>query len=278
MEYTLKEPLSVLEALTLLSPDSSKTTLREWLKEGRITVDGAPVKLANTQLQANQIIALTGKKRVMASKVPILYEDAHLVVVDKPIGWLSVATHFEKEETIHGFLKERYRPKKVYVVHRLDQDTSGVMLFALSEEAYEGLKALFKEHTIEREYVAVSEGKLAAEKGTWQSYLHEDAAYHVHSSQNPEKGQLAITHYEVLNSARNTLLKLRLETGKKNQIRVHCQENGCPIIGDKKYGGRESLIKRLCLHAHLLGFIHPITKKEMSFRSPIPEKFYHLLK
>ncbi|MBS4168079.1 RluA family pseudouridine synthase [Parachlamydia sp. AcF125] len=279
MQYTLLGPLTVLEALTKLSPDSSKTTLREWLRDGRVFVDGQLVKIASTPLQSGQTISL-GSKPARKEKVPILYEDPHLVVIEKPAGLLSVATHFDKTHTAHAYLKERFRPRKVYVVHRLDQETSGVMLFALSEEGYFGLKELFANHDIDRQYTAVVHGKMPQRAGTWRSYLYEDKAYVVHSTQDPEKGELAITHFQILESRSSySLLKLTLETGKKNQIRVHCEENGVPIVGDKKYGGEESIIAhRLCLHAHHLGFVHPIYKKEMSFDSPIPEKFYRYLK
>lgn len=269
MEYIVPHPMSILEALSLLSPGSSKTTFREWIKEGRVFVEGIQVKLSSEIIQGGQKISLKGKRKISGA-IPIVYEDTHFVVVDKPCGWLSVSTNFENEKTVHAYLKQMYR--QVYVVHRLDQDTSGIMLFALSEEGFLGLKSLFKSHTIEREYIALVEGKMHSKKGTWKSFLYEDSSYYVHSTQDPSKGQLAITHYEELEpQGRNTLIKLRLETGKKNQIRVHCQENGHPIVGDKKYGGKAS--KRLFLHAHYLGFQHPITKKKMSFRSPVPKDF-----
>ncbi|EFB40368.1 RluA family pseudouridine synthase [Parachlamydia acanthamoebae] len=280
MEYTLSEPLNALDALAKLSPNSSKTTLREWLKHERVFVDDQIVKIASTPLEAGQTISL-GVRKARKEKVPILYEDAHLVVIEKPAGLLSVATNFDKAKTAHAFLKERYRPRKVYVVHRLDQDTSGVMLFALTGEAFFGLKALFADHDIDREYTAVVHGKMTQQEGTWQSYLYEDKAYVVHSTQDPDKGELAITHFKTVEARTHfSLLNLKLETGKKNQIRVHCEDHGFPIVGDKKYGGEgeSHITKRLCLHAHHLGFVHPIYKKEMSFDSPIPEKFYQCLK
>lgn len=209
----------------------------------------------------------------------ILYEDSHLVVIDKPSNMLSVAAAFDKTKTAHAILKNHYRPNKVYVVHRLDQDTSGVMLFGLSETAYEKLKEIFEEHLITRQYVAIIEGQLLESQGTWESYLYEDDFYTVHvtTAANP-RARRAITHYEVLNANKlYSLVKFTLETGRKNQIRVHCQAAGHSIVGDTKYGATRNPIKRLCLHAQHLGFEHPISGKKLYFESPIPTEFKKLI-
>ena len=277
-QFIAEDNSSLLDLLAKKSPNSSKTTLRSWIKEGRVTVDGQIAKQGNDPINKGQQIALTSKQHLIEGTLRIFYEDAHFVANEKPVGLLSVATAFDKTETAHALVKRHYHPHKVYVVHRIDQDTSGVMLFALSEDGYNNLKELFKEHDIQRSYYAVVEGKLSPPKGTWQSYLYEDSQYVVHSTDDPAKGTIAITHYEVQKtSPRYTLLKLTLETGRKNQIRVHCRESGCPVVGDKKYGAVTNPIKRLCLHAATLEFAHPITGKKMSFNSPIPEKFYSLL-
>lgn len=279
MKYFPKETLPLLDALAKLSPESSRTTLRSWLKEGRVTVDGQVVKIGNTPVHKEQEIALGQKKKIIPGNVHILYEDPHIIVIEKPEGLLSVATAFEKGETAHAILKAAFRPRRVHVVHRLDQDTSGVMIFALTEEARDELKKTFEKHAIERAYSAIVEGILKPAKGTWQSYLYEDGAYVVHPTNDPDKGELAITHFEVVNtSKRHSWIDVRLETGKKNQIRVHCQIAGHPVVGDKKYGAKANPVKRLCLHARLLAFSHPITKKEMRFESPVPEIFYQILK
>lgn len=203
MKYVLKETLTLLDALAKLSPESSRTTLRSWLKEGRVTVDGQVVKISSTTIHIGQEIALGQKKKIIPGNIRVLYEDHHLVVIEKPEGLLSVATAFEKGETAHALLKTLYHPRRVHVIHRLDQDTSGVMLFALSEEARVELKKTFEKHAIERAYSAIVEGMLKSEKGTWQSYLYEDSAYVVHQTQNPDKGVLAITHFEVVKTSKN---------------------------------------------------------------------------
>lgn len=274
MKLVAKENMSLMEALGELSPQSSKTTLRSWIKEGRVNVDGLPVKKGDVTILEGQQVELGSRPRFAQAGVRILYDDQHLVIIDKPSGILSVSTAFEKGETAHAFLKAKYKPRRVHVVHRLDQDTSGVMLFAFTEQLRDSIKKTFEKHEIDRIYYAVVEGSLTEEAGTWKSYLYEDANYFVHSTQDIRKGVLAVTHYKVKARSRQyTLLELKLETGRKNQIRVHCQAAGHPVAGDKKYGAKTNPLKRLGLHAHLLGFKHPVTGKDMSFESPIPEAF-----
>ncbi len=279
MKYTVLENLPLLETLQKLSPQSSKTTLRSWLKEDRVMVDGRLQKLGSTPVFVGQVISVGSKQKFIDEGVRIVFEDKHLVVVDKPAGILTVSTAFEKGQTVHAFLKKKYYPKNVYVVHRLDQDTSGVMMFTLSEESRDLFKDIFEKHAIKRAYCAIVEGAVKEEKGSWESYLYEDARYMVRETEDPTKGRLAITHFEVhAATSKYSLLDMNLETGRKNQIRVHCQKAGHSVVGDKKYGATSNPLKRLCLHAYLLSFTHPFTKKEMKFESPIPEDFYRLLK
>ncbi len=279
MKAHVNQPQSLIECLVTMFPDSSKTTLRSWVKEGRVRVDGIVAKRADQALLAGQEVSLERAQRYVSKGLTILYSDAHLVVVNKPHGLLSVATDFEEEQTVHALLKDLLHPRQVYAVHRLDQDTSGLMLFALGDQARDKLKSLFEKHAIERGYTALVEGRMAEKSGTWSSYLYEDEAYYVHSTMDAQKGRLAITHFEVEGrSATATRLKLRLETGRKNQIRVHCQDAGHPVLGDLKYGGQASPIGRLCLHAHALQFIHPFTGKPLSFTSDVPEPFSRVVR
>jgi 23S rRNA pseudouridine1911/1915/1917 synthase len=278
MRYQAADQAFLLDVLANLSPESSKTTLRSWLKEGRVTVDGEIIKVGTYPIQKGQYVCVGAKSHFIDNNIRILYEDKHLIVIDKPEGMLSVATAFTKEKTIHAFLKAKYHPQKIYVVHRLDQETSGVMLFVFSEQAYILLKETFEKHEIERAYDAIVEGVPKPLTGTWQSYLYEDSQYVVHTTSDPSQGRLAITHYKVKSSStRCSWVELYLETGRKNQIRVHCQEAGHPIVGDKKYGAKSNPLKRLCLHARLLAFNHPITGKKMRFTSPVPTGFYRIM-
>ena len=149
MQHILTEDsLPLLDALAKMAPDSSKTTLRSWIKEERVTIDGNIAKRADESVVKGQKITVESKKQFIDGKIRIVYEDAHFVAIEKPEGVLSVATVFDKTETAHAILKRHYHPRKVHVVHRLDQDTSGVMLYALSEQGYNGLKALFEKHDI----------------------------------------------------------------------------------------------------------------------------------
>lgn len=276
MKWIVTKPMSLLEALGQLAPEGSKTSMRSWLKEGRVLVDNEMVKLGTTTVYAGQVVSMGAKPKFVEGDVNILYEDKWLVVIDKPEGLLSVSTAFEKEETAHAILKNNYTT--VHVVHRIDQDTSGVMVFARTDECRDRFKLMFEKHELERAYTAIIEGSLEQSSGTWQSYLFEDEAYVVHETDDPEKGRIAITHYAQFGrNRRYAWLRLKLETGRKNQIRVHCQNAGHPIAGDKKYGAKSNPLKRLGLHAHLLGFKHPVTGKQMRFESPLPESFQRLI-
>lgn len=273
--------LSLIQRLKELYPDSSTNSLREWIAEGRVLLEGRPITRGNFLISPEASITLKSRQRRVEGGISILYEDAHLVAIEKPSGLLSVATAFTHEKTAHAFLKDYFHPRLVEVVHRLDQDTSGVMLFALSEKGRDGLKALLERHDIERVYYAIVEGTPTPLVGTWKSYLIEDAQYVVkvvkEVSSGAQPGKLAITHYRVLASRPSySWLELRLETGRKNQIRVHCQEAGHSVVGDKKYGSHHNPLKRLCLHAHRFACIHPVTGKPLVFISPPPEAFFRL--
>ncbi len=159
-------------------------------------------------------------------------------------------------------------------MHRLDQDTSGVMLFARTEAVKEKLKEMFERHDLERRYTAVVEGEMEETKGEWCCYLYEDSQYVVHVTQDPSKGKLAVTHYVLKGRSKDySLLELKLETGRKNQIRVHCSQAGHPVVGDEKYGAALNPMKRLGLHASLLAFKHPVTEQMMRFESALPDEF-----
>ncbi|MBA3239316.1 MAG: RluA family pseudouridine synthase [Parachlamydiaceae bacterium] len=271
--------MEIIDALMLLFSDSSKTTIRSWIKEGRVSVDAAPIKSAKFVVAKGQMISVGQKARLVENQFPIIYSDNAIVVIDKPDGLLSVSTAFEKTETAYAYLKRKYYPRQVYVVHRLDQETSGVMIFAFSELSVERLKKTFEKHDLQRCYTAIVEGRLTDQSGTWESYLYDDSNYVVRVAEDPSEGELAITHYRVKDTNRNyTWLELTLETGKKNQIRVHCQSAGHPVVGDKKYGSSCNPLKRLGLHAHYLAFAHPITGKLMKFTSPVPERFHKLMR
>jgi 23S rRNA pseudouridine1911/1915/1917 synthase len=275
MKIKIDKPLSILEALARLSPQSSKNNLKEWIKLERVFIDDALVKNFNCIVQSGQIVSLGIKKIKSKTPYEILYQDEYLICVFKPCGLLSVKSANEDERSLEELLKEQF--KEVYAVHRLDKFTSGVMVFALTKPCEALLNKLFEYHKLNRCYVAVIEGKLSQKQGTWQSYLYEDASLFVRSTNDKSKGRLAITHYKVLQESKyNSLVEFNLETGRKNQIRVHTSNFGHPIAGDKKYGAKTDPLKRLLLHAKLLGFEHPVTKKPLEFSYDAPKEFYSL--
>lgn len=211
-------------------------------------------------------------------RLKIVFEDASVIVVDKPEGLLTMATATERSKTAYALLREylhaKKRPEKLFIVHRLDREASGLLVFAKTIEAKERLQDQFKTHSAGRKYIAVVEGHVKAKDFTIRSYLAENAAYRVYSTKNTRVGKLAITHVHVLRSTpRTTFLEVRLETGRKHQIRVHLAENGNPIVGDQNYGSRTNPIRRMALHGAHLDFRHPDTGKLMQFDSPPPKIF-----
>ena len=214
--------------------------------------------------------------------LPILHEDKDILVVEKPYGLLTIGTDREKSRTAHYLLNDYVRkgdPKsrnRVYVVHRLDKDTSGLLIFAKSEQA----KKYLQEHweDTDKHYLAIVHGRLTPKEGTITSYLAENAAQKVYSTPDPAKGKLSQTAYKVLRESKGlSLVEIHLLTGRKHQIRVHFAEKGHPVAGDKKYGPTAPVCKRLALHARSLSFIHPFSGKEMSFDLGMPEEFTRLL-
>jgi 23S rRNA pseudouridine1911/1915/1917 synthase len=214
----------------------------------------------------------------LLDRLKIIFEDRSVIVVDKPEGLLTMATSTERSKTAYAMLREylnsRRPPEKLFIVHRLDREASGLLVFAKSIEAKERLQDQFKEHNAGRRYIAIVEGHVKAKDFTIRSYLAENAAYRVYSTKNTKIGKLSITHAHVLRSTpKTTVLEVRLETGRKHQIRVHLAENGNPIVGDKNYGSRTNPIRRLALHGAHLDFQHPDSGKLMQFDSPPPNMF-----
>ena len=270
MKFKIEKKATLIDAIASNQP-SSRNTIRSWIKEGRVLVDDIEVINPMKELQPGQEVNIHERRMKWENNVQIVYEDKDIVVLDKPASLLSVESNFEKKETLHAYMKERYKPNIAFVVHRLDQDTSGLIIFARTEKAYQVLKDDLAQHKVQRVYYALLEGKLEG-KGKWESYLYEDKKYHVHVTQDSQKGEKAITFYEALSFSKElTLVRFELKTGKKNQIRVQAQAAGHPLLGDYKYGASMKA-NRLYLHAYELSFIHPITKKKLVLRSVLPKK------
>lgn len=207
-----------------------------------------------------------------------MYEDDSILVVDKPAGLLTIATATERTKTayalLRAYLNNKKRPERLFIVHRLDREASGLLVFAKTIESKEKLQNQFKDHSAGRRYVAVVQGRLSEDSFTIQSYLAENAAYRVYSTLKKNIGKFAVTHVNVLKRmSKTSLVEVRLETGRKHQIRVHLAEHGNPIVGDQIYGTRSSLIPRLALHGVQLDFKHPVSGESVTFRSRYPGSF-----
>jgi 23S rRNA pseudouridine1911/1915/1917 synthase len=212
------------------------------------------------------------------NRIRIIFEDNELVVADKPAGLLTMATHREKEKTLYALLRAQLNtkrpPEKLFIVHRLDREASGLLVFAKTIAAKEGLQDQFKDHSAGRTYIAVVEGRVQKNDFSIRSYLAENAAYRVYSTPNKKVGSLAVTHVHTKKrNSRTSVLEVRLETGRKHQIRVHLADMGHPIVGDKNYGSRTNPIRRLALHGVSLSFKHPLSGESMRFDSPYPKDF-----
>lgn len=278
------EHTELMKFLIAQLPQKNRNNIKSMLANKQVFVDGKVVKQFNYPLESGQEVEIRWN-RIPAEKmyrgISIIHEDKDLIVIDKHAGILSVSRNDKDKITAFKLLtrhmKSRNKDNKVFVVHRLDRDTSGLMIFAKSKEVQSKLQSNLKDVISERTYLAVVEGIPEEPRGTITSYLHESKALIVYSSQNPEHGQKAITHYEVLKSANGfSMLKVNPGSGRKNQIRVHLQDIGHPVIGDKKYGSKINPIRRLGLHSWVLAFKHPRTHEQLRFKTAIPGKFSRL--
>ena len=214
--------------------------------------------------------------------IDILYEDNDVIVVEKPCGLLTMGTDRDKSRTVHTILNEYVRKgdprsrNRVYIVHRLDRDTSGILLFARSEATKLILQGQWKD--TEKHYLTVVHGRLAAKQGIISSYLAENSAFTVYSTPDPAKGKLSHTAYTVLKETNDfSLLEINLLTGRKHQIRVHLSEQGHPVVGDTKYGKDNNVCSNLALHAGSLSFRHPVSGKRLTFETVMPDRFIRLV-
>lgn len=254
------------------------------LEQDRVRVSGVVCRKAAHPVQQGDTIEI-GSRRNLPKLPPgleILFEDSAILIIHKPSGLLSVSTPDEREKTAFAILRQYQKavnPRQtLYVVHRLDKFSSGILVFAKNEEVMFRLKELFAMHDIQRNYWAIVEGRVEQKQGTISSYLTEDKSFRMHSTHDKKRGKLAITHYRVLRRFPNmTALEVTLETGRKNQIRVQMSENGHPVVGDKTYGTGKDPLGRLGLHAFRLGFTHPIRGIPVEFTTEPPPEFVRYL-
>jgi 23S rRNA pseudouridine1911/1915/1917 synthase len=284
---TVAEPAELLAYLFAAWPEIKKKQVRTWLKFQAVLVNGRPVTQFDHPLEPGDVVSIRTDrfavpKTVLASGMKVYFEDAALMVIDKPENLLSIASEAEAEKTAYFQLTEYLRQsrkharERVWIVHRLDRETSGLMVFAKTPEAKQILQTGWD--AAEKRYEAVVEGRLPVEAGIFENDLDETSPFKVYCAPASEKTRHAVTHYRVLaKGQRRSLVELRLETGRRHQIRVQLAEAECPIIGDKKYGAKTDPAGRLGLHACALKFPHPETQEELSFDSPLPKNLAKLV-
>jgi 23S rRNA pseudouridine1911/1915/1917 synthase len=278
------EPLPLLDALAQLYPDSSRTTLRQMLQNSRVRVNGDTEKDARRVVEPDEILEVIAKsdQRVLPPGIAILHEDRDVIVILKSQGLLTVATEREREATAQAYLNTYLGSAgedRVQVVHRLDRDTSGVLVFAKNFFARERLKEQFMIHSVERIYVAIIEGAIDPPEGTIESNLFEQRDLKMVSVEAHPDAKHAVTHYRTIaTKGAYSMIEVTLETGRKNQIRAHLAEAGHPVAGDKMYGAKTNPLGRLGLHAKLLGFDHPTSGKHLVFTAALPKSFRDVLR
>jgi 23S rRNA pseudouridine1911/1915/1917 synthase len=281
LKTTVKESTTLLGFLTLQYPDSPRTRIKKLLKGGAVRINDRQVTLHSYPLKPGDVVVIeTHQGSLTADRLPfpVLYEDKEVIVIDKPPGISTSSTDGSNsiQNIVSGALRDQSKGKvKAFVVHRLDKEVSGVLLLAKTAESMNRIKDTWKE--TEKHYYAFVEGTPAKTEDTIKSWLIEDSSQKMHSTFEREEAKFAVTHYKVLKSVNKfTLVDVRTETGRKNQIRVHMSDLGCPIIGDRKYGAADEFKRRVRLHAYQLSFPHPVTGKVIKVESPMPNGFLTL--
>ncbi|MBO4362217.1 MAG: RluA family pseudouridine synthase [Paludibacteraceae bacterium] len=288
-------PIALLALMQAKLGGMTVTSIKQLLRSRRVQVNGAICTRGDQALQAGDevtILSQAGTTTLHHPKLSLVYEDDHLLVVNKRQGLLTVPSNPDSAETtalsiLKAYVRRQHPRNNVFVVHRLDRETSGLLVFAKSPQLQEYMRTYWRQLVTKRTYIALAEGVFDEPKGTITTWLTEDKRNAmVFSSPVDDGGQKAITHYEVLgtrtvNGQRPdeqttlSLVALNLETGRTNQIRVHLASIGHPVVGDRKYGHGNTFspVDRLCLHARILEFIHPATEQVVHFETPIPKEF-----
>ena len=283
--YTVEEEAPLLEWL-LKNVAQSRSKVKATLQGRGIKVDGKTVSQFDFPLKPGMKVAVSNTNRNQQGfknrYVKIVYEDRWLIVVEKAVGILSMAaghSTLNVKSVLDDYFKKSHQKCRAHVVHRLDRDTSGLMVYAKDMETEQILEHNWHNIVYDRRYVAVCSGEIVEDEGTIENWLKDHKAYITYSSPVDNGGKLAITHWHVLDrTTDHSLVEFKLETGRKNQIRVHSADMGHPVCGDPKYGNGDDPLHRLCLHAWLLCFTHPVTGEPMEFETPVPNPFKLLFK
>ena len=279
--FTVREEGELLEFLMKAMDGISRTKVKKMLTYDSVYVNDRVVSQHNFKLKPNMRVSIKKSSEGNRFKnfwVKIVFEDDHILVVEKKAGILSSSTTPKDESVktiLNYYLDKTHQHATAHTVHRLDKFTSGLIIFAKSKKVALEFEQDWKERVYDRRYIALVHGELPKSQGTVASWLKDDSHYVTHSSQEDNGGKYAVTHYKKLKSGNGySLVELQLETGRKNQIRVHLQDLGCPVVGDLKYGDGSDPINRLGLHAYKLCFKHPVTGEDMKFETDIPKSFY----
>lgn len=282
--YVVDRETPLLEWMLSALP-GSKTKIKAVLQGHGIKVDGKQVTQFDFPLKPGMKVSVSKSKKNDTFKsryVNIVYEDRWLVVIEKKIGILSMAaghSSLNVKSVLDDYFKRTRQKCTAHVVHRLDRDTSGLMIYAKDMQTEQLLERDWHGTVFDRRYVAVVSGEMEEDEGTIANWLKDNAAYITYSSPVDNGGKYAVTHFHTLKrTTEHSLVEFRLETGRKNQIRVHTSDMGHPVCGDIKYGNGDDPLHRLCLHAYVLCFYHPVTGKPMEFETPIPAQFRALFK
>ena len=270
---------TLLESIYLFKRDLSKKTIKNYIKNKMVKVNGKIITNTNYMVNIDDKIEIFyDRKEIPFYNLDIIYEDEYLIAINKPAGLLSISNDKEKEITAYRMVSDyvKNENKYIFVVHRLDQETSGILLFSKNQKIRDKMQDNWNTIAKKRGYLAITQGKMK-DKDTFHTFLREDKNGFIFSSKYGD-GKEAITNYQVIKRNKDyNLLQVFIDTGRRNQIRVHLSENNTPIVGDKKYKTKSNPIKRLCLHANILEFIHPVTKKIIHLETDIPNEFKKLI-
>ena len=282
-EFPVTKKCELLEFLFEVLKGQSRNSVKSILSSKRVSIDGAPVTQFDFKLYPGDTVIISNNpiRKKTRSNLPILFEDNEIIVINKPSGLLSIASDKEKSSTAYRMLSDYVQQKdkhnRIFVVHRLDEDTSGVLMVAKNPEIQKALQDNWNDIVTKRGYYAIVEGQMPNKEGTVKSYLKKNAQNLMYSSKD-KNGQFSITHYRVMKeNDKYSLLDVNIDTGRKNQIRVHMGDLGHNVIGDDKYGNPSNPLKRLGLHAYCLELKHPLNGKHMKFTAPMPKEFESLL-
>lgn len=284
--FRVEQPAPLLDWLLQHVHHLSRSKVKATLQGRGIRVDGKVVTQFDYPLKAGQKVTVSRTKQnnsIFKNRyVKIVYEDQYLVVIEKNVGVLSMAaghSSLNVKAILDDYFKQTRQKCTAHVVHRLDRDTSGLMVYAKDKRTELLLEEDWHNIVYDRRYVAVVSGEMRETDGVIANWLKDNKAYFTYSSPVDNGGKYAVTHFHVLaRSPRYSLVEYRLETGRKNQIRVHSADMGHPVCGDVKYGNGDDIIGRLCLHAYILCFYHPVTHRRMEFATPIPPAFRTIFK